>query len=80
VIGYKSCSRRAVERRSLAVKEIEELEYYDFMGYMGVPFFNVGGAASMDRLAELCRIEEDAVALDVGCGTGTGFSPPRVAG
>ncbi len=59
-----------MEKRSLTVKEIEELGYYDFMGYMGVPFFNIGGAASMDRLAELCRIDEDAVALDVGCGTG----------
>ena len=56
--------------QSLTVKEIEELGYYDFMGYMGVPFFNIGGAASMDRLAGLCRIDEDALVLDVGCGTG----------
>jgi ubiquinone/menaquinone biosynthesis C-methylase UbiE len=54
----------------LSVKEIEELGYYDFMGYMGVPFFNIGGAASMDRVAELCHITEDTVVLDVGCGTG----------
>ena len=52
------------------MKEIEELGYYDFMGYMGVPFFNIGGAASMDKLAELCNIDEDTVVLDVGCGTG----------
>ena len=56
--------------QSLTVKEIEELGYYDFMGYMGVPFFNIGGSASMDRLAGLCRIDEDTLVLDVGCGTG----------
>lgn len=56
--------------RSLTLKEIEGLGYYDFMGYMGVPFFNIGGAASIDRLAELCHINENTVALDVGCGTG----------
>ncbi len=56
--------------QSLTIKEIEELGYYDFMGYMGVPFFNIGGAASMDRLAELCRIDENTIVLDVGCGTG----------
>ena len=54
----------------MTIKEIEELGYYDFMGYMGVPFFNIGGAASMDRLAELCQVDGDTVVLDVGCGTG----------
>jgi len=56
--------------QSLTIKEIEELGYYDFMGYMGVPFFNIGGAASIDRLAELCHIDENTVVLEVGCGTG----------
>jgi len=59
-----------MEDKALTVKEIEELGYYDFMGYMGVPFFNIGGAASMDRLAELCHIDGDKLVLDVGCGTG----------
>ena len=59
-----------MEKQSFTIEEIEELGYYDFMGYMGVPFFNIGGAASMDRLAELCRVDEDTVVLDVGCGTG----------
>lgn len=55
---------------ALTLREIEGLGYYDFMGYMGVPFFNIGGAASMDRLTELSHIDEDTVVLDVGCGTG----------
>ncbi len=59
-----------MEKQSLTLKEIEELGYYDFMGHMGVPFFNVGGAASIDRLAELCHIDENTVLLEVGCGTG----------
>jgi len=54
----------------LSIKEIEGLGYYDFMGYLGVPFFNIGGAASMDRLAALCNITKDTAVLDVGCGTG----------
>ncbi|MFH0851107.1 MAG: methyltransferase domain-containing protein [Candidatus Bathyarchaeota archaeon] len=55
---------------SLTLKEIEGLGYYDFTGYMGVPFFNIGGTASMDRLAELCHITENTKVLEVGCGTG----------
>jgi hypothetical protein len=43
---------------TLILKEIEGLGY-DFMGYMGVPFFNIGGAVSMDRLAELCHMTEN---------------------
>lgn len=57
-------------KESLSIEEIEELGYYDFMGYMEVPFFNVGGTASIDRLAELCQINEDSRVLAVGCGTG----------
>ena len=54
----------------LSLEELEELSYYDFMGYMDVPFFNVGGVASIDRLAELCEIGENSRVLMVGCGTG----------
>ncbi len=57
--------------RRLTIAEVERLGYYDFMGYMGIPFFNIGGGASMDRLAEICRIGEGARVLEVGCGTGT---------
>jgi ubiquinone/menaquinone biosynthesis C-methylase UbiE len=52
------------------LKEIEDLSYYDFMGYLDVPFFNIGGVASIDRLAELCRICKDMNVLVVVCGTG----------
>lgn len=57
-------------KESLSLKEIEELEYYDFMGYMEVPFFNIGGVTSINRLAELCHINQDSKVLVVGCGTG----------
>jgi len=55
----------------LSLEVVENLGYYDFMGYMGVPFFNIGGRASMDRLAELCHITGETRILEVGCGTGT---------
>jgi ubiquinone/menaquinone biosynthesis C-methylase UbiE len=54
----------------LSIEEIENLSYYDFMGYLGVPFFNMGGHSSMDRLAEICHITRDTKVLEVGCGTG----------
>lgn len=57
-------------KESLSIAEIEELGYYDFMGYMGVPFFNIGGASSIDRLAELCQLNKKSKVLVVGCGTG----------
>jgi SAM-dependent methyltransferase len=55
---------------TLTLKEIESLGYYDFMGYLGVPFFNTGGFSSIDKLAELCQITEHTRLLEVGCGTG----------
>jgi ubiquinone/menaquinone biosynthesis C-methylase UbiE len=55
---------------SLSLSEIEELGYYDFMAYLEVPFFNIGGTPSMDILAERCGIDEGSHVLDVGCGTG----------
>lgn len=55
---------------TLSIEEVENLSYYDFMGYMGIPFFNIGGFASIDRLAELCQITEETRILEVGCGTG----------
>ena len=55
----------------LSLEEVEKLGYYDFMGYMGVPFFNIGGFASIDHLAELCKITRETRILEVGCGTGT---------
>ena len=60
----------AMPREKLEIEEVEKLGYYDFMGYLEVPFFNVGGAASMDRLAEMLRIGENTRILEVGCGTG----------
>ena len=54
----------------MGVDWVEGLGYYDFMAYLGVPFFNIGGAASMDVLAERCGVGKDSRVLDVGCGTG----------
>jgi SAM-dependent methyltransferase len=56
--------------KELSIKEVENLGYYDFMGYVGVPFFNIGGRGSIDRLAEVCHISAGSRVLEVGCGTG----------
>ena len=54
----------------MSISEIEELGYYDFMAYLKVPFFNIGGTPSLDLLAQRCGIDENSHVLDVGCGTG----------
>lgn len=54
----------------LSTEEVEKLGYYDFMGYLEVPFFNIGGVSSLDRLAELLIIDKDTRILEIGCGTG----------
>jgi hypothetical protein len=59
-----------LSKKDLALSQIEELGYYDFMAYLQVPFFNIGGIPSLELLAERCRIDESSHILDVGCGTG----------
>jgi ubiquinone/menaquinone biosynthesis C-methylase UbiE len=56
--------------KKLPIEEIEKLGYYDFMGYLEVPFFNIGGVGSIDKLAKLLGFEEGTRVLEVGCGTG----------
>ena len=58
-------------KEKLPIEEIEKLGYYDFMGYMEVPFFNIGGVGSIDRLAEMLELKEGVRALEIGCGTGS---------
>ena len=70
IIHAREIVMRIMPKEHLSIDEIEELGYYDFMGYMDVPFFNVGGAASIDRLAEISHINQDTKILVVGCGTG----------
>ncbi|MBD3352613.1 MAG: methyltransferase domain-containing protein [Candidatus Lokiarchaeota archaeon] len=53
-----------------SVEDIEQMDYYDFMGYMEVPFFMVGGLESSERLAQLCDIKPNMRVLFIGCGTG----------
>ncbi|NPE28880.1 class I SAM-dependent methyltransferase [Methanococcoides sp. SA1] len=59
-----------MQENDLSIEEIEDLDYYDFMSYLGVPYFHVGGLTSTKRLAELCQINKSSKVLMVGCGTG----------
>jgi ubiquinone/menaquinone biosynthesis C-methylase UbiE len=52
------------------MEDVEKLGYYDFMVYMEIPFFNIGGQVSIDSLAELCKVNKNSKVLEVGCGTG----------
>jgi ubiquinone/menaquinone biosynthesis C-methylase UbiE len=58
----------------MSITEIEELGYYDFMAYLNVPFFNIGGNESLDILSERCNIGPHIHVLDVGCGTGGNYA------
>ncbi|ABE51176.1 class I SAM-dependent methyltransferase [Methanococcoides burtonii] len=59
-----------MQGNDLSMEEIEDLGYYDFMSYLGVPYFHVGGLTSTKRLAELCQINKASKVLMVGCSTG----------
>lgn len=39
-----------------SISEIESLGYYDFMAYLKVPFFDIGGNSSLDLLVERCPV------------------------
>lgn len=41
----------------LSVKQFESLGYYDFVSYLGVPYYHIGVLISTKKLAELCRTE-----------------------
>ncbi len=56
--------------KKLPIEEVEKLGYYDFMGYLEVPFFNIGGVGSIDKLGELLGLDENTRALEIGSGTG----------
>lgn len=57
-------------KKLLSIKEAEALGYYDFMSYLGVPYYHTGGLVSTRKLAELCRIDSTKKVLMVGCGAG----------
>lgn len=47
-----------MQQTPLTRREIEYLDYYDFMSYLGVPYFHFGGLKSTKELAELCCIKD----------------------
>ncbi len=57
-------------KEELSINELEKLSYYDLFAHLNVPFFNIGGRASIDELAEMCHIGKHSRVLEVGCGTG----------
>lgn len=57
-------------KKGLSVKEAEALGYYDFMSFLGVPYYHIGGLTSTEKLAELCQISSTKKVLMVGCGSG----------
>ena len=50
---------------SLSIQEIEALDYYDFMSYIEVPYFHVGGLVSTEKPAELCQFDRDTSVVKV---------------
>jgi len=68
--GAQTEKEVSAAKKWLSVKEAEALGYYDFMSYLGVPYYHTGGLTSTKKLAELCRIDRTKKVLMVGCGTG----------
>ncbi|MHA2355686.1 MAG: class I SAM-dependent methyltransferase [Candidatus Thorarchaeota archaeon] len=59
-----------VKTKKLTRAEVAELGNYEFMAYIGVPYFRWGGMESTDRLVSLCEIDSSKRVLIAGCGTG----------
>ncbi|UCE10895.1 MAG: methyltransferase domain-containing protein [Candidatus Thorarchaeota archaeon] len=59
-----------VKTTGLKKREVENLGHYEFMAYIGVPYFRWGGMDTTDKLASLCGVEKGKRVLLVGCGTG----------
>ncbi|NHI94539.1 MAG: class I SAM-dependent methyltransferase [Candidatus Lokiarchaeota archaeon] len=57
-------------KTELSIEELEKLNYYDLFAHLNIPFFNIGGRASIDQLAEMCHVNQNSHILEVGCGTG----------
>lgn len=57
-------------KRKMTISEIEEMDYYDFMSYLGVQYFHIGGPRSTEELAKLCHIDRTSKVLVIGCGSG----------
>jgi ubiquinone/menaquinone biosynthesis C-methylase UbiE len=68
--GIQREKEASATKKWLSVKEAEALGYYDFMSYLGVPYYHTGGLQSTRKLAELCRIDRTKKVLMVGCGAG----------
>ncbi|MDD3245282.1 MAG: class I SAM-dependent methyltransferase [Methanosarcina sp.] len=68
--GAQTEKEVSASKKWLSVKEAEALGYYDFMSYLGVPYYHTGGLTSTKKLAELCRIDRTKKVLMIGCGTG----------
>jgi ubiquinone/menaquinone biosynthesis C-methylase UbiE len=58
------------EQQELSLQEIEQLAWYDFSAYIGIPYFHQGGMKATDRLSDLCQVKPESKVLVVGCGTG----------
>ncbi|MFW9966325.1 MAG: class I SAM-dependent methyltransferase [Candidatus Thorarchaeota archaeon] len=59
-----------VKPKKLTRTQVAELGHYEFMAYIGVPYFRWGGMESTDRLVSLCEIDSSKRVLVAGCGTG----------
>jgi ubiquinone/menaquinone biosynthesis C-methylase UbiE len=59
-----------VKTKKLTRAQVAQLGHYEFMAYIGVPYFRWGGMESTDRLVALCEIDESKKVLIAGCGTG----------
>ncbi|MFW9803893.1 MAG: class I SAM-dependent methyltransferase [Candidatus Thorarchaeota archaeon] len=59
-----------VRTKNLTRTEVAQLGHYEFMAYIGVPYFRWGGMESTDRLVTLCEVDSSKRVLIAGCGTG----------
>jgi len=59
-----------VSIEKLSRRAVSQLNYYDFIAYLGMPLFQFSGLRVAEDLIRRCGIYENSRVLEVGCGTG----------
>lgn len=64
------CQETDAPPRRLSDAEIQNLNTYDFMAYLGKTVINPGGSLGREQVLALARLRPACRVLEVGCGTG----------
>lgn len=67
---FSRCQEADEPSHPLSDAEIQNLNTYDFMAYLGKTVINPGGGQGRDQVLALARLRPACRVLEIGCGTG----------